>query len=199
MHANRTSLVRQRQDPLRARYRTVPADALISDRARTINACGKDPFHGVVVPADDGDSPLQFGVHRAVGGDHDRPNPGDLLSAALAACFDSTLRMIADHLGVRLEFLEVNVDAQCDVRGCLAVDPGVPVGFQLMRCRARLRTTDRVDEQTLGRLVAAAERSCVVMQTLRSGVTVETRVESVETAAGEAVARRDAPDSIRTS
>jgi uncharacterized OsmC-like protein len=193
MGTRRASLVQQRQDPLRARYRTDPAEARISDGAQTISACGGDPFHGVVVPANGADAPLQFGIHRAVGGFHDYPNPGDLLSAALAACFDSTLRMIADHLGIRLQSLEVKVDAECDVRGCLLVEQTVPVGFQRMRCGVRLETRDPIDEQTIKTLVAAAEHSCVVMQTLRNGVAVQTQVETSN--AGVAIAAAARPDS----
>jgi uncharacterized OsmC-like protein len=192
MGTRRASLVQRRQDPLRARYRDDPAEARISDRAQTISACGGDPFHGVVVPANSADAPLQFGIHRAVGGFHDYPNPGDLLSAALAACFDSTLRMIADHLGVRLESLEVKVDAECDVRGCLLVERTVPVGFQRIRCGVRLSTREPIDEQTIKTLVAAAEHSCVVMQTLRHGVTVQTQVETSPAAA--AIAASVLPD-----
>jgi uncharacterized OsmC-like protein len=176
MSARRASLVQQRQHPLREHYRSAPADAWISDGAQTVSACGGDPFHGVVVPANGADAPVQFGIHRAVGGFHDNPNPGDLLCAALAACFDSTLRMIADHRGIRLAFLEVTVAADCDVRGCLLVEGAVPVGFQRMRCDVRLRTEDPVDEETIRMLLAAAERSCVVMQTLRSGVAVQTQL-----------------------
>lgn len=106
---------------------------------QTINGCGGDAFHGAVIPDNSGGAPLCFGIHRAVGGDHDYPNPGDLLSAALAACFDSTLRMVADHLGVRLQFVEVKVEVECDVRGCLMVERSVPVGFQRMRCNVRLQ------------------------------------------------------------
>ena len=178
MGTRRASLVERRQDPLRARYRSDPAEAWISDGAQTISGCGGDPFHGLVVPANSGDAPLQFGLHRAVGGFHDYPNPGDLLSAALAACFDSTLRIIADHLGIRLESLEVKVDAECDVRGCLLVEREVPVGFQRMRCGVRLKTKDHVDDEAIKMLVGAAEHSCVVMQTLRNGVAVQTQVET---------------------
>jgi len=160
------------------RYRSAPAAAWISDGAQTISACGGDPFHGVVVPANSTDAPFQFGIHRAVGGFHDYPNPGDFLSAALAACFDSTLRMIAEHLSIHLEYLEVKVDAECDVRGCLLVEHAVPVGFQRMRCGVTLKTKDHVDDETIKRLIAAAEHSCVVMQTLRNGVIVQTQVET---------------------
>ena len=107
--------------------------------------------------------------------------------------------MIADHLGIRLESLEVKVDAECDVRGCLLVERSVPVGFQRMRCSVRLQTTDRLDEEAIRRLIAAAEHSCVVMQTLRNGVTVQTQVETGDAAtATAAAASHDAHSSIPT-
>ncbi len=177
MDTSNSGIVRQRQGPLRERYRRVPADAWIADGARTVNACDEDPFHGNVVPANGGGARFRFGIHRAVGGFHDFPNPGDLLSAALAACFDSTLRMLADHLGIRLESLDIEVAAECDVRGCLQVDAAVPVGFQRMRCRVRLQPRDGADENKIRMLVAVAENCCVVLQTLRHGVEVETAVE----------------------
>ena len=58
------------------------------------------PTTGVRVPV---------GVHRAVGGLHDAPTPGDLLCAALAACQDSTFRMIANLMNIELEDLTVDV------------------------------------------------------------------------------------------
>jgi uncharacterized OsmC-like protein len=45
-----------------------------------------------------------------------------MLCAALATCMDSPIRMIADHLGVTLAALEVEVTADIDVCGCLVVD-----------------------------------------------------------------------------
>jgi len=183
MATAKPTLVQQRQNPLRDRYRRVPTEAWIQDGAQTINACGGDPFHGAVIPANSGGASLRFGIHRAIGGDHDYPNPGDLLSAALAACFDATLRMLADHLGVRLQSLEVKVDAECDVRGCLLVDRSVPVGFQRMRCSVRLQPESDVEAERLQMLLAAAEGSCVVMQTLRNGVTVSAQIDSADTEA----------------
>jgi len=173
----KTKLVQQRQNPLRERYRSVPAEAWIRDGAQTINGCGGDAFHGAVTPDNSGGTPLCFGIHRAIGGDHDFPNPGDLLSSALAACLDSTLRMIAEHLGVRLQSLEVKVQAELDVRGCLMVDRSVPVGFQKMHCSVRLRPEGQVDAKTLQTLLRTAESCCVVLQTLRNGVPVSTQVD----------------------
>jgi uncharacterized OsmC-like protein len=192
MQTHETGLVGRRQMPLRDHYAHTAADAWITDSAHTCNACDIDPFHGSVVPAN-ASGPIQFGIHRAVGGDHDLPNPGDLLAAALAACLDSTLRMLADHLGVRLRFLEVEVRSQCDVRGCLLVERGVPVGFQKMACRVRLRTEGDVHERLVQALLAAAEASCVVLQTLRHGVAVETRIDARD-AANCGNARAAAPE-----
>ena len=167
--------VRSKQDPLRERYREAPAEASISDRSRTRMRVEDDPFHGSVVPGSkDHGVEWRFGIHRAVGGDHDAPNPGDILCAALAACLDSTIRIIANRLGVTLKALTVDVSANVDVRGTLLVDKSVPVGFQSMKCHVSLEPAQGTDRKLVERLVAAAEHSCVNLQTLRSGVPVET-------------------------
>ena len=169
-----TSEVCARQDPLRARYRKAPAEALITDYACTVYDAGHDAFHGRVVPGGDRrDSVFDFGIHSAVGGRHDLGNPGDLLCAALASCLDSTLRMIAERMGVQVERLRVDAEADVDVRGTLAVDRGVPVGFQSMRCRVQLHVAPGTSDRAIDQLLRTAERSCVVLQTLRSGVSVE--------------------------
>ncbi len=182
MGTTKASLLQRRQGPLREHYVAVPADALIHDGAQTLNSCAGDPFHGRVVHDHGCATPLPFGVHRAVGGDHDLPNPGDLLCAALAACLDTTLRMLADHLGIGLQSLQVRVQAECDVRGCLHVQRGVPVGFQRLHCSVQLQPMGAVAEDKLQMLLAAAEGSCVVLQTLRSGVTVQTEFAALDAA-----------------
>ena len=176
-HASTSSIVKQRQDPLRARYRSVAADAQITDSARTVADVAADPFHGTVVPGDGHGNRWRFGIHRAVGGYHDLPNPGDVLCAALASCLDSTIRIIADRLEVQLQSVEVAVDAEIDVRGTLLVDRSVPVGFQRMECRVHLQPADDADPAKVQMLLAATEHSCVVLQTLRKGVPIETRLD----------------------
>jgi uncharacterized OsmC-like protein len=177
MAQHEPTLVRARQDPLRARYREAPADAMITDRGRAVRGLETDPFHGFVAPgSQDYGITWRFGLHSAVGGDHDGPNPGDLLCTALAACLDSTIRLIADRLRVTLASLEVDVTADVDVRGTLVVDRQVPVGFQRMRCRVDIEPAPGTDPTVLEKLLAGAEHSCVNLQTLRSGVPVETSV-----------------------
>lgn len=178
MSIDQPNVVRERQVPLRQRYLETPAEARITDHARSEGGVTTDPFHGYVVPGSkDYGVRWPFAIHYAVGGYHDGPNPGDLLSAALAACLDSTIRMVAGRIGVALTTLEVDVSANVDVRGTLVIDRAVPVGFQGMRCVVRLQAVDGTDPVLVQKLVRAAEHSCVVLQTLRAGVPVEMSLE----------------------
>jgi uncharacterized OsmC-like protein len=164
---------------LRARYREHPEEARIVKRARTGPADGRDPFHGAVAPENlaDPQAPYgvewRFGIDRAVGGLHDEPNPGELLCAALAACTDGTVRMIAERLGIELEQLEVEVSGELDVRGTLALDSSVPVGFERLATAVRVRAAPQTPPARLEQLGAASEQLCVVLDTLRRGVPVD--------------------------
>jgi uncharacterized OsmC-like protein len=151
----------------------MPDKARITDHA-VANSSGADPFHGSVTVGDGPTAPWNFGIHRAIGGDHDLPNPGDILCGALAACLDSTLRMIAARMGMSLASLEVTVTAHADVRGCLMVDRAVPAGFQRIEVDVRLGPADGADPAQVRMLTSTAEQCCVVLQTLRGDVPVKT-------------------------
>jgi uncharacterized OsmC-like protein len=166
--------VNEIQTPLRAQYKSSPQAARITDHARTIGTDPLDPFHSIVEPMPGCGAALPVGVHRAIGGMHDAPTPGDILCAALAACQNSAVRMVANLLGVELEFLSVEVTGDVDVRGTMAIDKQVPVGFQSMRCEVWLRAKEGTNPQLLEKLKIAAERCCVVQQTLRNPPRVET-------------------------
>jgi len=168
------SRVAARQRPLRRHFRDAPDDAWITEAAHTAGGAGMDPFHGEVVAEGAIPARITFGNHRAVGGDHDRPNPGNLLCAALAACLDITVRTAADGLGIVVLELGVRVTAGVDVRGTLGVDRAVPVGFQTLWCNVDLTVAEGTDRRLLERLVAATEHRCVNLQTLRAGADVRT-------------------------
>lgn len=172
-------IAKQRQDPLRERYRTAPDEACITDSARTAMNGSEDPFHATVMVGNEQNGPWRVGIHRAVGGYHDLPNPGDILCAALASCFHSTLRMIADRLEIPIANLEVTTHADVDVRGTLLVDRNVPVGFRQIKCRVRLKPEADVPPEKVKMLQAATEHSCVVLQTLRNGVPVQMQYDEL--------------------
>jgi uncharacterized OsmC-like protein len=172
-----SGLVKARQERLGQRYRAASADAWIRDGARTVYNPDHDPFHGLVRVGEHDVGEMRFGIHRALGGDHDLPNPGDILCAALAACLDATLRMIADRLAVPIGFLEVSVTGELDARGPLKIEPTVPAGFQAMTCRVTLEPDGDVAEPQVAMLIAAAEQCCVVLNTLRNGVSVAAHIK----------------------
>jgi len=170
--SRRASLVLQRQAEPRAAYKTDPALALIRKRARTVWSSDDDALHGTIAPGDGYGITWHFGIDRAVGGEHDAPNPGELLCAALAACQHAAIRMVADALGIVLMHLEVEAIGTVDVRGSLAIDRSVPVGFARFDCRATLALEPGADPRVYERLLVEAERSCINLATLRAGVPV---------------------------
>jgi uncharacterized OsmC-like protein len=174
---NTNSIVMKRQAPLRERYKQNPADAATVKHGTTRTTEGVDALHGVVAPGDVYDLECRYGIDAAIGGLDDAPNPGDLLCAALAACEDSTIRMVADILGVTIEKLEVQVTGDVDVRGCMAVDRSVRVGFRSLACSVRLQVAPDTDPERAAALLAQAERSCVNLDTLRSGAPVKLAFE----------------------
>jgi uncharacterized OsmC-like protein len=167
------SRLAQRQDALRARYRAEPGRAHLRKRARSVSAGTADAVHGTVVPGRNYGVTWAFGIDRAVGGEHDAPNPAEILCAALAACQHATIRMIADAIGITLERLDVEVVGSVDVRGCLAIDSAVEVGFLGLECHVDLLLAPGTDARLYERLRTEAERSCINLATLRSGVPIE--------------------------
>lgn len=167
--------LRQIQQPLRKKYLSSPNSAMVIDQAQTCGMDPTDPFHFNVIPMPESKHEIPIGVHHAVGGLHDAPTPGDILCAALAACQDSSIRMVANLLNIELEHLDVRVTANVDVRGTLAVDPDVPVGFQSMNCDVTLQAKNGTPEKLLKKLEQAAQQCCVVQQTLANPPRIETK------------------------
>ncbi|MBW3695269.1 OsmC family peroxiredoxin [Vibrio sp. T187] len=168
------SIVFEAQKPLKDSYAKDPSLAMVTDHAITSGDSVVDPYHSIVQPMDGCGVSIPVGVHAAVGGKHDAPTPGDILCAALAACQDSSIRMVANLMGIELIELEVTVKAVADVRGTLMMDKLVPVGFQKMTCDVKMKVKDGTDAKQLERLQSAAKACCVVQQTLKSPPPVET-------------------------
>ncbi len=168
---NAKSEVVRRHNKLKEIYDDDPKQALIVDSAVVKGENLDDPFHSKVLMNDELNLPLKTGLHRAVGGDHDYSTPGDILCAALAACLESTLRMIADRLEIQLKHTNVSVEAHLDVRGTLKFDNSVPVGFQKMNVDVELGSKN-AGEKVLKTLFGAAVKSCVVYQTLKPGIPI---------------------------
>jgi uncharacterized OsmC-like protein len=164
--------VRERQTPIRERYQANPDSAPVVLRVRSGQSDLGDPLHCGVVPDSAPSTSWQSGAHAAVGGEGDVPCSGDLLLGALAACQETTLRMVAANMGIELESLEVVVEADWDPRGTLAMGD-YPIGLTAIRCRTNVRVPDDLRGERSDRLLRSAEKYCVVLNTLRHGVPVE--------------------------
>jgi len=170
----KASLVADRQAPLRRAYLADAERALSTKWAATTADAAADVFHSVVEIGKGYGVSQRLGIDRLIGGEHDLPNPADLLCAALAACEDSAVRMIADLLGIRILDLRVEVTGDVDVRGTLAIDRSVKVGFRSMDCHVHLKVPHGTRAPRLAALRKQAEASCVNLDTLRTGVPVST-------------------------
>lgn len=169
--------LRRRQRTLIDQYRHEPEAAWIEDRAsthaeNTVEQGPLDPAHTWVKVGHTHPVSMPVAVHSAVGGLSDLPVPGDLLCAALAACTDSTIRVVANALRIELQSLAVEVTGEVDVRGALLVSPDVHVRFQAFRVRVVLRSAPGITQARIDRMISTAEHSCVVMQTLRCAAPV---------------------------
>ena len=147
------------QAPLKDRYKSDPASALITLRAR-----GR-ATDGIACKVETGQALVEAGLHPATGGDGSFTCSGDMLLEALVACAGVTLRAVATSIGVDLRDATVSAEGDLDFRGTLGVSKEIPVGFQRIRLNFAL-TTDASEEQ-LATLIRLTERYCVVYQTLR--------------------------------
>ena len=72
------------------------------------------------------------------------------------------------------ENIRVRVTATADVRGSMAMDPAVPVGFQAMSCDVMFSVKAGTPPALIEKLEVAAKRCCVVQQTLKAPPIVAT-------------------------
>jgi len=155
------------QAPLKDKYRSEPASALI-----TLKAEGKIG-EGISCSVETGRAMVEAGLHPATGGTGLLACSGDLLLQALVACAGVTLRAVATAIGVDIKDGVVKAAGDLDFRGTLGVSKEAPVGFRSIRLEFILDSNATPEQmESLSKLT---ERYCVVYQTLIKGVNVETK------------------------
>lgn len=159
------SSLRSVQQPLKDAYRQDPDRAVVTLRAS--GAVGD----GVSCAVDTGRAIAQAGLHPATRGDGSQLCSGDMLLEALVACAGVTLAAVATSVGLDIRSARVHAEGDIDFRGTLGVDKAAPVGFRAIRLRFDIDSDS--DDEALAKLVELTERYCVVLQTVRSGPTVE--------------------------
>jgi uncharacterized OsmC-like protein len=154
-----TEELRALQQPLKDAYRSDPAAAVITLRAR-----GELGAEEVSCSVETGRALAVAGLHPASGGDGTFVCSGDMLLQALVACAGVTLRAVATPLGIAVGGGTVRAEGDLDFRGTLAVAKDAPVGFTAIRLSFELDTDASPDQRDT--LLRLTERYCVVFQTL---------------------------------
>jgi|SRR5690349_15973118 len=162
--------LRERQAPLKERYREDPAAAVV-----TLNASG-ELGEGVSCSVQTGKAIAEAGLHPASGGDGTQLCSGDMLLEALVACAGVTLRAVATSLGIDVRSGTVRAEGDLDFRGTLAVDRDAPVGFGAIRLAFALDCD--ASEEELATLLKLTERYCVVFQTLSTPPALSVEIET---------------------
>ena len=133
-----TSILKPLWRQLADECRADPAKAVGEMRAVCDSVPG-DPLKWSVTGSPGWQRELMIGNHPALGGDGSGPCPGELVTMALAACMDGTVRMIADLMEIELDRIRVEVVNRGDIREMLRikdVDIPDPPGSRL-RLRSR--------------------------------------------------------------
>jgi uncharacterized OsmC-like protein len=159
--------LREKQAPLKDRYRSEPDAARI-----TLTARGSQGDAPIACSVDVGRAIQQAEAHVGVGGPGTAACSGDLLLGALAACAQVTCQMVATAMGIPIDRIEVVVEGDLDLRGTLGVSREAKVGFERIRLRFEIDAPDATPEQ-IEDLVAKSERYCTVLQTLQDPPPVE--------------------------
>ncbi|MGZ5311568.1 MAG: OsmC family protein [Solirubrobacterales bacterium] len=159
--------LRERQRPLKERYKSEPEAARI-----TLRATGSEGDEAVACSIDIGRLVQEAEAHAGVGGPGTGACSGDLLLGALAACAQLTCQMVATSIGIHTDSISAEVEGNLDLRGTFGVSREAPVGFEAIRLRFRIDAPDATEEQ-LAKLISKTERYCTVLQTLRTPPPIE--------------------------
>ena len=154
------------QAPLKEKYKADPDSALITLKAK--GTLGEN----VSCKIDTGRGLAQAGLHPATGGNGMFACSGDMLLESLVACAGVTMNAVATALGIEVTDGLVTAEGDLDFRGTLGVSKDVPVGFKSIRLEFQI--TSSAAQEQIETLIKLTERYCVVYQTLRHGVPVET-------------------------
>lgn len=105
------------------------------------------------------------------GGEETAPTPGMLGRGALASCLAIGISMWAARLGVPLDSLEVEVQADFDARGELGVGDNIAPGYQEVRYLVLIDSP--ASEQTILELLETAERHSPYVDVFSRGQTLK--------------------------
>ncbi|OZG73107.1 peroxiredoxin [Hahella sp. CCB-MM4] len=160
--------LRALQSPLKEKYKADPQSAVITLKAES------ELGEGVSCNVQTGKALVEAGLHPATGGTGMQACSGDMLLQALVACAGVTLSAVATALGIPVNSGKLHAEGDLDFRGTLGVSKEAKVGFQEVRLYITLDSPASADD--INKLIELTERYCVVLQTIRAPVEVNTFV-----------------------
>lgn len=152
--------LRAAQAPIKARYKTEPAAALV-----TLHAAGEVDAPAQVCRVKSYLGTVPAGLHPAAGGDGKQACSGDMLLEALVGCAGVTLGAVATAMGIEVKSGSISASGEVDFRGTLGVSREAPVGFKNITLSFDLQTD--ATPESLAKLIELTERYCLVYQTLK--------------------------------
>jgi uncharacterized OsmC-like protein len=123
------------------------------------------------------DGPWQFtvGMSEKYGGANAGPNPGVYGRGAVGSCLAVGYAMWAARMGVPIDALEVEVQADYDVRGELGVSQNVRPGYEAMRYIVTVESTAPAED--VMRVLDMADRCSSWRDDIANGVPLKREVK----------------------
>ena len=162
--------LRERQAPLKSKYKVDPTSAL-----RTLRAKGRVAQDSITVAIESGKPGIPAGLHPATGGDGSTACSADMLLEALVACAGVTLASVATAMNIELVCATVTAEGDIDLRGTLGVAKNAPVGFTRIQLTFGIDTDAPTDK--VKKMIELTERYCVVAQTLANAASIDIAIE----------------------
>ena len=103
-------------------------------------------------------------------GENKGPKPSELVLAALAACQETTWRIFADDMGIKINEISVRLTGSQDLRGFMSVDKNVPAGFESISGEVFIDSDASLEK--LEALKSVVDDHCPVMDDLIRSVQI---------------------------
>ena len=123
---------------------------------------------GLSARVTEGTHAFTIGMSDKYGGDNSAPNPGVFVRGALAGCLAIGVKMWAVRMEIPITALEVEVQADYDVRGELGVSASVMPGYSAVRYA--IRVTSPAPESRVRELIDTTVRTSSLVDDLARAV-----------------------------
>ena len=152
--------LRERQAPLKDRYRSEPDSAFA-----TLTASGRVDIDTISCKIQrTSDEPTVAGLHPMAGGDGSWKCAAEMLLESLISCAGVTFGAVCTAMKIPVTSAKLTAEGDLDFRGTMGVDRSIPVGF--LEIQLKFELDSAADDASLEKAVELAERYCVVAQSV---------------------------------